>query len=259
MQYWENIEVGNKLELYPLAQNPGKQGRLYLSQVQDILGGGELEILMPMEKGKTLLLPKDMKFIVTFYTSGGMYQGECIVKDRYRTGTIFLLVIQLLSRLSKKQRREFFRLDCRQEVGYRPIDNKEAILREKIRIDRFNSPEEKEECVNQLWDLEEKAEWIPAVMLDISGGGVRLRTRKRENMEDYLMLRMRLYIEGQMKEIDLEVSVVSRANVVNESQMIELRCKYLNITSQRQEMIVRYIFEEQRKMRAVKQGEKKGR
>lgn len=252
MQYLENLEAGDKIELIPLAQQQNSDGKIYLSKIQDIQENGEMEILMPMEKGKIILLMVNSRYMVRFYTRSGIFQGECIITKRYRDEKKFFLGIQLLSRLTKKQRREYYRLECSQEVEFRVMTGTEAAVREKIRNNRFEDPKEKERYVNYILDLDQKAEWIPANMMDISGGGIRVKTQKREDMEKHLMFRVNLYAEGQIKQVELECYAVSIENMMNEPRMMEMRCRFTHITNQKQEMIVKYIFEQQRKQRALK-------
>lgn len=253
MQYWENIEVGNKLELFPLAQINSEEKKIYLSKIQDILGFGELEIFMPMEQGKMKLLSIGTRYLVCFYTNGGIIQGECIVEKRWKEAGIYFLGIKLISRLSKKQRREYYRLECNQEIKYRAISGMEEVLRSKLRQGHFKDPVEKDKLEQELSEMERNSKWLPALLLDISGGGLHVKTRKKEMMEEHLLFRLSLYMDGVIEQIDLECSVVAKENVVNESNLIELRCKYLHITNQTRELIVRYIFDQQRKRRAFSQ------
>ena len=250
MQYWENLEVGNKLELFPLAQANKEQKKIYLSKIQDILGFGELGILMPMEKGKIKLLSIGARYVVCFYTNGGIIQGEWIVEKRWKDAGMYFLGIKLISRLSKKQRREYYRLECNQEVTYRAISGMEEVLRSKLRQGHVKDPAEKDRLEQELSEMERNTKWLPALLLDISGGGLHVKIQKKEIVEEHLLFRLSLYMGGIIEQMDLECGVVSAENVINESNMIELRCQYLHITSQKREIIVKYIFDQQRKQRA---------
>ena len=44
MQYLENLEAGNKIELIPLVQLQNPDKKVYLSKIQDIQENGEMEI-----------------------------------------------------------------------------------------------------------------------------------------------------------------------------------------------------------------------
>lgn len=255
MQYWEILEIGNKLELFPLAQVQKEEKKVYLSKIQDILGFGELEILMPIEKGKMKLLPIGTRYIAYFYTNAGIIQGEWVIEKRRKekdTGMYFL-GIKLISRLAKKQRREYYRLECNQEVNYRVITGMEEVLRSKLRQEHFEDLTEKDRLEQELSEMERHMKWFSAVLLDISGGGLHVKAQKREAMEEHLLFRLSFYIDGVIEQIEVECQVILSENVIDESNMIELRCQYLHITSQKQEMIVKYIFDQQRKQRALSQ------
>lgn len=251
MQYQENLETGNKIELVPSAQAQSETKKIYLSKIQDIMEDGKLEILMPMEKGKLILLSVGNRYLVSFYTKAGIFQGEYIIEKRYRDQSRVLLLLKPNSRLAKKQRREYYRLECHQEVSFRVITGSETVLRERIKNESFRDLEEKENYVNYILDIEHEAEWIPAIMLDISGGGIHIKTKKQESLEKHLMFRVSLYIQGEIRQLDLECYVVSVSDVANETGMLELRCQFINIIHQKQEMIVKYIFDQQRKQRAL--------
>lgn len=252
MQYWENLDAGNKIELLPLAQPKHGDRKVYLSKIQDLQENGEIEILMPMENGKIIPLPVKARYMVSFYTQAGIFQGECMVIKRYRDQTKFFLVMKLQSKLAKKQRREYYRLECNQEVLFRTMTGEETLIREKIRNNRFETPEEKEKCINDILDLDQEAEWTPAFMVDISGGGIRVKTKKIEEIGKHFMFRIYLYPEGNKKQIDLECYMLSVEGLPDELSMMEMRCRFVHITDQKREMIVRYIFEQQRKQRALK-------
>lgn len=250
MQYWENLEIGNKLELFPLAQAQKEEKKVYLSKIQDIKKPGELEILMPIEKGKMKLLSLHTRYLACFYTKVGIIQGECIIQKRYKENTMYFLGIQLISHLSKKQRREYYRLECNQEVHYRIISESEEFIRKKLRDNQWKDSKEKEQVEKELSDIEQKAEWIPAILLDISGGGLHVKTAKKETIEKHLLFHIKFYMED-ITEFDLECQVVFIENIVNELKMVELRCQYLHITNQTREIIIKYIFDQQRKQRAI--------
>ena len=48
--------------------------KVYRTKVFDVLSEDQLEIMMPLEKGKVVLLPVDGEFDLCFYAEKGLYQ-----------------------------------------------------------------------------------------------------------------------------------------------------------------------------------------
>ena len=71
--------------------------RSHQSQVLDILSEDRIEISMPMEKSKLILLPVDGEYDLYFYSDNGLYQCYARVVDRYKNNSFhFLFYILLL-------------------------------------------------------------------------------------------------------------------------------------------------------------------
>ena len=66
------VEIGDKLELVMVERMPGTSEemskRVYTSKINEILSEDQLEILMPMEKTKLILLPVDTEYDMSIYT-----------------------------------------------------------------------------------------------------------------------------------------------------------------------------------------------
>ena len=102
------ISVGDKIELQ--AVDRGLHGRvddkIYYSQVHEILSEDTMEIAMPMEKTKLILLPVDGEYDLVLYGENSLYQCFARIIDRYKSNNLYLLVVELTSNLRKHQRRE---------------------------------------------------------------------------------------------------------------------------------------------------------
>ena len=134
------LSPGEKLELQILEHarqdNDDDNKRIYYSQINDILSEDRLEITMPMEKTKLILLPVDTEYDMTIYTAQGLYQCFVRVVDRYKSDNMYLLVVELTSNLRKNQRREFYRFSCALEMCSRNLEEEEIhyrFLMEEVR------------------------------------------------------------------------------------------------------------------------------
>ena len=101
------VKPGQKVELQYVERAMRETGdtlkKIYTSTVYDVLSEDRLEIMMPMEKTKLILLPVDAEFNISFYTEHGPYQCFVRIIDRYKN----ILVLELTSNLRKYQRREY--------------------------------------------------------------------------------------------------------------------------------------------------------
>ena len=72
------ITEGDKIELQAVSHGgvepAGTAGKVYHSTVHEIQSEDTIEITMPVEKTKLILLPVDGEFEMIFYASGGLFQ-----------------------------------------------------------------------------------------------------------------------------------------------------------------------------------------
>ena len=100
------IKPGDKIDIrliQQISQNGNKvdEIRVYKSQVYDIYEGGELEISMPSQGGKIILLPLGVRFEFVFYSHGGLYRAEGTVKERFKKDNLYFLSYSKLSKRCK--------------------------------------------------------------------------------------------------------------------------------------------------------------
>ena len=71
------VKPGDKVEVQAVERvkfaDEGEKKKVYASMVSDILSDDQLEIVMPMEKSKLILLPVNAEYDVYFYTESGLY------------------------------------------------------------------------------------------------------------------------------------------------------------------------------------------
>ena len=103
------VTPGSKIELESVERVRMDDGtykkKKYESKVLDIIDDETLEILMPMEQAKLVLLPVDGEYDVRFFCAKGLFQCFVRVVERYKSSNIYLVKIQLISNLQKYQRR----------------------------------------------------------------------------------------------------------------------------------------------------------
>ena len=129
------VVPGNRLEIQAVERiknaDETERKKIYQTQVCDVLSEDRLEIMMPMEKTKLILLPVDVEYDLYIYTSAGLYQCFARVIDRYKADAKYILLMELTSNLRKFQRREYYRLSCALDMDSRLLEKEEIQAVEK--------------------------------------------------------------------------------------------------------------------------------
>ena len=227
------VEPGDKLEL-TLVENGASEKdnkRVYHSKINDVLSEDRLEILMPMEQTKLILLPVDAEYDMAIYSKNGLYQCFVRVVDRYKSDNMYLLVVELTSNLRRNQRREYYRFSCALEMCSRSLEAEEV---EAIEHDQM---------INLVPGLPLKR----SVIVDISGGGLRFISEQKYEEGSMIYCSYHLLVNGTRKLYELVSKVLEVKPVENRKGVFEHRVQYVNISEGMREQIIRYIFQEERK------------
>ena len=155
------ISPGIKVELKAtgkiwMEEDP-RTKHIYMSKVMDITSDDRIEVLMPFEHGKLVLLPVDGEYSLCFYSPKGLFQCYSKIVDRYRSENMYILVLDLMSELQKLQRREYYRFSCALELKSR--------LCSKEEVEAFEN--------NRRYLVDPGTLLQRSVVVDISGGGLR--------------------------------------------------------------------------------------
>lgn len=235
------VVPGNKIEMQAVERakyiDDVEKKKVYQTQVCDILSEDQLEIYMPMEKSKLILLPVNAEYDMYFYTQAGLYQCFANVIDRYKSDNQFILLMELTSNLRKFQRREYYRLSCALEMNSRPLEKEEVEVVEKG--NNFLVP-----------GLPLKR----SVIVDISGGGIRFIGNYAYEPESLVCCKYNLVVDGNAKEYTLIAKVLMVRELEDRPGVYEHRAQYINIDTSEREEIIRFIFEEERKHRKREKG-----
>lgn len=227
------ITEGNRIELQAIdrGEENAEDRKVYLSQVHEILSEDKMEIRMPMEKTKLLLLPVDAEFDMVIYGESGLYQCFVRVIDRYKSENVYLLVVELTSNLRKHQRREYYRFSCALEMCSRTLEATEIEALENKRP----------------YALTPGLPLKQSVIVDLSGGGLRFLAAQDYAPDSLIYISYALLKSGERKQYELVGKVLSVKELENRPGTYEHRVKYVNIDNDTREEIIRYIFEEERK------------
>ncbi len=232
------VSIGARIEVQNVErgleeQSDSSSRKIYYSQIYEILSDDKMEIVMPMEKGKLILLPIDGEVELVIYEGSGLFQCFARVVDRYKSNNVYILVVELISSLRKFQRREYYRLSCALTV-----------------FARYLLEEEQQAIENsQPYTLTPGLPMEQGVIVDISGGGLRFLSEKAFEADSLLYVSYQLPQNGHYKSYEMIGRVISARVLENRSGTYEHRMQYYDVDRRTREEIIKYIFEEERKCR----------
>lgn len=231
------VSVGNKIELQAVERldesAEGNDKKIYFSKVYDVLSEDTLEIIMPMEKTKLILLPVDSEYDMIVYQESGLYQCLVRIIDRYKSNNVFILVVELVSNLRKYQRREYYRFSCALEMCARNLQEEELQAVEN----------------NLPYALTPGLPLKQSIIVDISGGGLRFLSSQRYEPDNLLYITYHLLNNNERKFYEILGKVLAVKELENRKGTYEHRVQYYDMNSKTREEIIKYIFEEERKNR----------
>ena len=231
------ISPGNRVELKATGKiwmdDDARTKQIYMSKILDITSDDRIEVLMPYEKGRLVLLPVDGEYNLCFYSNRGLFQCYSRIVDRYRSDNIYVLVLDLTSELQKLQRREYYRFSCALELKSR--------LCSKEELEAFE--------MNRAYLVSPGNNLQRSVVVDISGGGLRFVANFKYEEESTIYCSYRLPGNVNDKDYEMICNVLMVQELENRPGLYEHRIQYIYIDETSREDIIHFIFEEERKIR----------
>lgn len=229
------VQAGDKVELKAADHffaHEGESVKTYVTRVYDIISDDRIEIIMPMEKTKLILLPIDGEYDITFYAEKGLYQCYARIVDRYKSNNVYVLAFEITSNMRKQQRREYYRFSCVMDMRSRALvkDEIEALEGGRTKV----------------------VAGLPlrrSIICDISGGGMRFITDNLYELEGYVYCTFALTVDGQAKDYEVLGKVLYAKEVDNRPGEYEHRIQYVNLGRDVREEIIKFIFDEERRLR----------
>lgn len=234
------LSLGNKIEmreiLHTMNEEKQKNVPVYTSQILefDEEYEGVLNIAMPILEGKLIPLEVGRKFELFFYAKKGMYSCNAEIIRRYRSSNVYVLVVNLLTDLKKYQRRQYFRLGTNIEIQYKTFTQEdEAYFRR----------------MGEISDEMAQRPFSTGVSVDISGGGVKFISGDNMPRETKLLLEISLPFDNELKKFEAVSKVVFTGAVKGRKDSYENRVEFVQIKEEDRELLIKYIFKEERNQR----------
>lgn len=233
------ICIGDKIELEKietrLSVNPDKKTDRYTSQVLDDAPNDRIYAAMPTRGGTVVPLGVGQRFKATFYTGTGLQRCDVVVTGRYRKDGFFLVELEQVTALEKIQRREFFRLESRKPIRYRIVEGEEYAM-----IQSGNAY-----CVD-----DHTVPWKDAIMIDLSGGGIRFVSSHKEVKGSFVEVQFEIEYNQEVEVVYAYAELLRSERNPNNNAIYDQRIMFWKMDNAIREKIIHYIFGEQRKRRS---------
>ncbi|NMA84739.1 MAG: flagellar brake protein, partial [Epulopiscium sp.] len=203
--------IGKKVEIYPQDFHEQKQWP-YVSQVQEFVDENHIKISAPIQKGMVVPLQLYQPYEFVFYTSKGLWSCMGTIIHRDRLGDLHLMTVGVTLPLKKVQRRSFYRMSCILPFQYK----------------------------------DENKEIHTGIIKDVSGGGFRFINAKELALGQIITSKILL---SPTQELHIKGKILSGDQSYVELYPYEYRVQFIEVDSNTQDLIIEYIFQEERKRR----------
>ena len=232
------VRPGDRVDIETVVtEDKNDDKKYYITKVYDVGESGEVEVVMPSEKMRTVVLSVGVLYDLYFDAGKGIYACTAEVISRRNENGVAIAVLAPTTELRRHQRREYFRYDCVIGMNARELQADEAAFYEKHgRLMNDEQPYDK------------------GVIVDLSGGGMRFVSAQEYKQGSLVHCRFILNNRNKMTTYDEVVRILFADALANNQTSREYRGQFMKMESGEREEIIRFIFEEERKMRAKRTG-----
>jgi c-di-GMP-binding flagellar brake protein YcgR len=219
------LEVGSKLELELFDNNGVRAQKTLISEYEWMVDDGTIAIAAPISERKIVPVPAGSTMNIYFIKQNGsnvnLYKFRAIVKNRYDADNLKVLLVMKDGEIARVQRRNYYRLDMLLEVSYRSIGpGRRGYTGER----QFKN----------------------SLAVNLSGGGICLLLDDEFEAGDLLECEMTF---DRTQNIRFCGKVVRFDESDREGRYkYKAGLAYIEIDENDRETVVRYIFQEQRKL-----------
>lgn len=216
---------------------------VYHSNVFDILDSNTIELYVPYEGGRLITIPLEVQYEVIFLMEGSIFKAEGLLVERFKQDNFYLMKMRFESiLLSKFQRREHYRLECNMPLIYSSLEDEVA--------DIATMAEVKKMLRSAVGTMRVRGY---GTILDISGGGIRFSSKANLSECKYMMFSFNIINDGESVKVEV-IGKIIRSTYMEDAAIYSNSVKFFFKDTKFQDQIIRYIFEEERRIRQKNQG-----
>jgi c-di-GMP-binding flagellar brake protein YcgR len=210
----ENIKTGTRVEITPKRRLPNEKP--HLSMVETVVNDKKVMIHAPAFRGEPIRLPKNENYVLRFLTENAVFRFDALLQEYVNVDGFEVILFQISGEGDKIQRRGLFRFTCAIPVTFT--------------------------VVSENGDQSETQE---GMIRDLSGGGMKMLSRL--NMQEKSLIRVMLQLEDDY--IMAFGEVLAKSDVPDSIYEFQYGVKFAVMPEADQEKIIRFLYNEQRKLR----------
>lgn len=213
-EFNQYFNIGDKIQV--ISSNKIKKNE-YVSQIAEI-HEDSIDIFIPIYKNSLVYFRNDEILKIIMPKAEAIFEFDAKVIGRIY-GEIPIMKIVKISQLLRIQRRDYYRLKITKPIRFKKIyKNVDSNI------------------VSQYHD---------GILIDISGGGLMFCSKKEMEKDDLLELEILI---SESKKLNLFGSIVRKQYDIQKSFLYEYGIKFENISIADKNTLMKFIFEEQRKL-----------
>ena len=226
------VRPGVRIELrpYDMRNSEEEYDLFYQSKISDVKEDGSVEVYLPIEQGKLVLLSEGSRLDLYCYAASGIYECPAVVIERYKKEGLYFVLLRMTDDLKKNQRREYYRYQCTIPMQDRAMDE-----------------EERQFFVTQgLLLVDDEIPMGESTIVDISGGGLQFVGTCRYHVNDMVYCR---FVFG--KPYALCLKILDGKAVPDKAGQYRYRAGFMEIDKRVREEVIRHIFALERMKRKM--------
>ena len=218
--------------------------------------------MLPIYRGLIVPLPINAKYELVIYANTALYKCNAILKERYKEDNMHVMILEICSELKKYQRREYYRLTYSLDLTYYVLGDDLDIALDKmdeilgiLPVEELQDTDETEVTVDKHIVSEVKSSEnhgsVQGITIDISGGGMRFVSKKRTDIGQYILLEFAVMVDDKKVEYSQLSKVIYTREVPTKANTYEHRVQFERITIPERELLIKFIFEQERRYRNI--------
>lgn len=224
MDIWD-IKLGTKLDLELVNSLGEKIGQTYVSQLIDVIDKENIIIAAPIHEARLMLITNGTRIrSILLHEKQGLLCFRGIIAGKEKKENIISFHVKIEGDFEKIQRRKYFRLDCNLNASYRPHPEEDA-----------GQPKEKKPPAQA---------YKKTLTKNISGCGVCIVTEEEFPRNSLLEVVLWLNKDTTIKVVCKAIRSI-RIEGIKEKKY-ELGLYFSEISQRDQDMVIKFIFDQQR-------------
>lgn len=205
----------------------------------------QIEMILPASAEETLLY-KRFIYLLYLYPGHKVYRCSVCFHSEYGNDSGRVLCLEIASHLEIVQRRMHQRVSSHARISWQPFkDERQAELLKKgkqVLVSQMGTGDLSAITFSENMPVYEES------LVDISGGGIRFISRHSIKVGKVILAGFALFDDKNTAKITVLGQVVSAGLLRNEPDNYDIRVKYLALSEQERERIVRFVFQLERDM-----------